>query len=197
MTTFRMIGGGTHSHRDPQSGKLVGLRKGGTLESADPLDKLFPDRFQRETASGLILPPGFQLPPGFELVAVKADDSRPTPAPSDADSFGETKHDLRAPNGATTGANAKDTPRVPNDFETASASPTAPPEPGAGPEPVGLGDDVSENFPEAFEAQLLVFKQGKNYYVTDAADPEAPLNDQPITRKDDVREFIATQRGGV
>lgn len=50
------------------------------------------------------------------------------------------------------------------------------------------GEDVSENFSSAEEKQLQVFKSGKNYTIVKDGEK---LNEDDITRKGDVEEFIS------
>lgn len=54
----------------------------------------------------------------------------------------------------------------------------------------GLGVDVSAEFPEAAEADVLVFKAGKLYTVADADEPTKALNVDALTSKKAVKEYI-------
>lgn len=42
--------------------------------------------------------------------------------------------------------------------------------------------NVSEEFPEAKDADLQVFQEGKFYNVTDSSDPDKPLNKTPLKK---------------
>lgn len=57
-----------------------------------------------------------------------------------------------------------------------------------------LGDDVSEAYPEARKAGIIVLRKGSWYHVADAKDPNAPLNDSAL-RKEDLAGAIK-QYGG-
>lgn len=56
-----------------------------------------------------------------------------------------------------------------------------------------LGQDVSDDFKN--EKDLLVFKDGKKYWITTADVPGEPLNDDPLTSKKAVNEFIDDHEG--
>lgn len=45
-----------------------------------------------------------------------------------------------------------------------------------------LGDDVSDEYPKAKEADLLVLQRGKNFYVADKDDPDRALNEEPLSK---------------
>lgn len=54
------------------------------------------------------------------------------------------------------------------------------------------GKDVTDDFPTAAAADLKVFKQGREYHVTDASDPDHALNaEEKLTTKGQVEKFIA------
>lgn len=54
------------------------------------------------------------------------------------------------------------------------------------------GEDVTDQFPGAAAADLKVFKQGREYHVTDASDPDHALNaEEKLTTKGQVEKFIA------
>lgn len=58
--------------------------------------------------------------------------------------------------------------------------------------PSAFGDEVSDQFPKAGEAGLKVLKKGTKYTVVDADDPAKPLNEEALTSKDKVNEFIGS-----
>lgn len=53
-----------------------------------------------------------------------------------------------------------------------------------------LGDDVTEEFSAAEEADVLVFKKGKNYFVADPATPDVAISPKKGLAKGKVQEFI-------
>jgi len=64
-------------------------------------------------------------------------------------------------------------------------------EEGAKEEGEPLGDDVTEKFPEAKDAGLMVFKEGRHYFVATASDPTTALNDdEELTTQEAVNDFI-------
>jgi hypothetical protein len=52
-------------------------------------------------------------------------------------------------------------------------------------------EDVSDEFEEAEEADLLVFKADGEYFVTEKSDPAEPVNSEDITSKKKVRAFLS------
>lgn len=52
-----------------------------------------------------------------------------------------------------------------------------------------LGEDVTEDFDVAVKAQVKVFRNGRNFFVTDLADVFTPLNTDKLT-KTKVADFI-------
>lgn len=61
-------------------------------------------------------------------------------------------------------------------------------------EPESLGVDVTDDFPKAGEADLKVFQDGTDYYVTEPQTPDKPMNKEPLKRKD-VVAFVNKQAG--
>lgn len=55
-----------------------------------------------------------------------------------------------------------------------------------------LGDDVTAEFKKAGQADLKVFKKGKEFFLTDADATDTPLNEQGFTTKKQVDNFIST-----
>lgn len=53
-----------------------------------------------------------------------------------------------------------------------------------------LGDDVTEDFDGAEEADLKVFKKGRQYHVAGADRPGEALNDEEFTTKGQVKDFL-------
>lgn len=53
-----------------------------------------------------------------------------------------------------------------------------------------LGVDVTDQFPKAQEADLLVFKRDKKFYVADADDPDECLSSDRGMNKKETNEFI-------
>ena len=52
------------------------------------------------------------------------------------------------------------------------------------------GEDVTDDFDGARDNDMVVFKQGRNYNVFDKDDQSNPLNEDALTRKEDVAAFI-------
>lgn len=52
-----------------------------------------------------------------------------------------------------------------------------------------LGRDVTHRFPLAEEEDFKVFAKGGAFFVVEADDPDVPLNDKPLKRKD-VEQFV-------
>jgi hypothetical protein len=57
-----------------------------------------------------------------------------------------------------------------------------------------LGEDVSEAYPEARKAGIVVLRAGSWYHVADAKDPETALNETGL-RKDDLSSAIKKYGG--
>lgn len=57
-----------------------------------------------------------------------------------------------------------------------------------------LGADVSDQFESAKEADLMVFKKGKEYFVTESDSTDKAINDKHLKNKKDVEKFIASQK---
>lgn len=55
-----------------------------------------------------------------------------------------------------------------------------------------LGEDVTDDFPNALKKNLLVFKKGREYFVAAADDPNDQLNPNPL-KKDKVEAFVKKQ----
>lgn len=52
------------------------------------------------------------------------------------------------------------------------------------------GVDVTEMFPEAEDAGMMVYKDKKNYTVIDKGMPSKPLNTDPLTTRQQVSVFV-------
>jgi hypothetical protein len=52
------------------------------------------------------------------------------------------------------------------------------------------GEDVTDEFDGARDADMVVFKQGRQYRVYDKDDTGSPINEDELTRKEDVAAFI-------
>lgn len=60
--------------------------------------------------------------------------------------------------------------------------------------PVAIGTDITGDFPTAEEADLLVFKRGRSYFVCRPANPAEALNEEPLTNKEAVLTCIEANR---
>lgn len=56
--------------------------------------------------------------------------------------------------------------------------------------PEDLGEDVTERFADAGDLDLVVYKQGRKYNVTEKGE-KTPLNEEPLANMDEVNDFIA------
>lgn len=57
-----------------------------------------------------------------------------------------------------------------------------------------LGENVTSDFDDAIDAGLIVLKEGREYRVAEADEPDTALvSEVPLTSKDKVHEFIKTQ----
>lgn len=56
-----------------------------------------------------------------------------------------------------------------------------------------LGKDVTEKFSSAKDAELSVFKKGKEYFVTESDEPGEALNSAHLKSQKDVEKFIKSQ----
>jgi hypothetical protein len=54
---------------------------------------------------------------------------------------------------------------------------------------IDMGKEVTENFPNATEAEFRIFLNDKKYYVVEEDSPKTPLNSKPL-RKSGVEKFI-------
>jgi hypothetical protein len=54
-------------------------------------------------------------------------------------------------------------------------------------------NNVTSQFPQAEDTELLVWKKGLRYFVTDAESPTAPLNEKPLKRSE-VSQFLSSYR---
>jgi hypothetical protein len=70
-----------------------------------------------------------------------------------------------------------------------SDAPAPPPKPPEEPNP--LGTDITTDFPTAEEADLRVFKRNRIYSVARAANPAEAVNEEPLTNREKVVDFIA------
>lgn len=53
-----------------------------------------------------------------------------------------------------------------------------------------LGTNVTESFDSAFDNGLLVYQNGRNYFIADPDDPETALNGDKITSRRGVDSFL-------
>lgn len=55
---------------------------------------------------------------------------------------------------------------------------------------VGLGTEVTDQFPEAEQRELRVWKRDKKMYVTTEKDTSKPIHDDPLTTSKQVQKII-------
>lgn len=167
---------GVHIERDGTKYEYDGPDKEVVVDTDSPLDELFMNKFRRVDGD---------THPGRDFVDHPHDPVRDAPLAE------------RIPKGIKTqfsgDTDRADRDRAERDVEAAKA-----PKKGSKKkaeeeeqdEPAG--DDVTSQFPDAGVGDLKVFKDGRKYQVYDQSNLGTPLNEEDLTRKEQVEEFVAS-----